>query len=43
MQEENNMGTKVIGGLAVAVAIWGLYKILQLADAPIESKKQKAK
>jgi len=44
MQEENNIGTKVIGGIAVAVAFWGLYKVLQMTDAPkAESKKQKAK
>jgi len=34
MQEQNNTGTKVIGGLVAVVAIWGLWKVLQLADGP---------
>lgn len=34
MQEQNNTGTKIIGGLVAVVAIWGLWKVLQLADGP---------
>ena len=34
MNEQDNVGTKIIGGLVAVVAIWGLWKVLQLADGP---------
>lgn len=34
MNEQNNIGAKIIGGLVAAVAVWGIWQVLKMTDAP---------